>query len=110
MEETTIPFNTFLAASTFHSPVPGPDRRRTTKPYEYRVTFLARNPGEVGCAMTCEVVGGRSSYQVALERQAGGRLRWHCTCADAVYRGEQTGRLCKHVRGVLALGRPKQAG
>ena len=54
--------------------------------------------------MTWEVFGGRASYQVALEREWDGGLRWHCTCADAVYRD----RVCKHIRGLIALGRPKQ--
>ena len=30
------------------------------------------------------------------------RLCWHCTWADAIYRDH----ICKHVRGLLSLGRP----
>jgi hypothetical protein len=55
-----------------------------------------------------EVFGGRLTYQVALEREVGGGLRWHCTCADAVYRGEEVAdHRCKHVRGLVALGRAR---
>ena len=32
-------------------------------------------------------------------------MRWHCSCADAVYRGESRAHQCKHVRGLQALGR-----
>src|SRR5439155_17995728 len=95
-------FDTYLAASTFHAPVPGPDRKRTIRPYLYRLTYCNEDAGEPGCTLACEVVGGRESYQIALERQEDGNLRWHCTCADAVYRE----RICKHVRGLLGLGRP----
>jgi hypothetical protein len=49
---------------------------------------------------TWQVVGGREEYQISLERTDEGDLRWHCTCADAVYRAEQAGRVCKHVRGL----------
>ncbi len=95
-------FDTFLAASTFYAPVPGPDRKRTIRPYEYLVTYCCEDPDQVGCTLACEVRGGRMSYQVALEREEDGTLRWHCTCADAIYRS----RICKHVRGLQALGRP----
>jgi hypothetical protein len=101
-------FNTFLTASTFFAPIPGPDRKRTLRPYLYRVTYCSDDPSEVGCAMAWEVFGGRSSYQVALEREWDGSLRWHCTCADAVYRGEDNDHLCKHIKGLLGLGRPRQ--
>jgi hypothetical protein len=108
MHETTIPFDSFLTASRFYTPVPGPDRRRSVKPYEYRITYCSRDPKETGCAVVWEVLGGRGAYQVALEREENGRFRWHCTCADAVYRCESAGRVCKHVRGVLSLGRPRE--
>jgi hypothetical protein len=61
--------------------------------------------GEVGCALLWEVFGGREVYQVALERLPGGSLRWHCTCADAAYRGEDGRHQCKHVKGLLEQGR-----
>ena len=35
-----------------------------------------------------------------------GDLHLHCTCADAVFRAEPEGRFCKHLRGLLDLGRP----
>jgi len=97
-------FDTFLTSSLFFSPIPGPDRKRTIRPYLYRVTYCNEEPDEVGCAMAWEVFGGRMTYQVALEREWDGKLRWHCTCADSVYRERQ----CKHIQGVKALGRPRQ--
>src|SRR5262245_4724884 len=103
--DINLPFDTYLAASTFYTPVPGPARSRACRPYRYRVTYCSPDPAEVGCAMTWEVLGGRMSYQVALERRQDGELRWHCTCADAVYRGENEGRACKHVKGLIAVGR-----
>ena len=94
---------------TLHSPdgmlmkiLPGADRKRTPGLYCYRVTY--RNPVglEPGCVMTWEVTGGRGPYQVALERIEPGRLKWHCTCADATYRCEQDPKHeCKHVTGLL---------
>ena len=97
-------FDTYLAASTFHAPIPGPDRKRTISPYLYRVTYCNDDGEEPGCALAWEVTGGRISYQIALERVEDGHLRWYCTCADAVYRG----RICKHVRGLIGLGRPSE--
>jgi hypothetical protein len=102
-------FNTYLSASTFFTPVPGPDRKRTIRPYQFQVTFRNSDPLEVGCAMTWEVYGGRLSYQIALERTEDGDLRWHCTCADAIFRAENEGRHCKHVKALLSLGRPRAA-
>lgn len=80
--------------------LPGPDRRRAAQLYQYRTVYRNRLPGEPGCVAAWEVLGGRLTYQVALERKDGGALRWHCTCADAVYRGEDTRHVCKHVRGL----------
>lgn len=82
--------------------LPGPDRKRFLSAYVFRVTY--RNPaaGETGCVMTWEVTGGRLPYQIALERTAAGDQRWHCSCADAVYRGEDhPSHMCKHVRGLV---------
>ncbi len=46
-------------------------------------------------------------YQIALERETDGNLHWHCTCADAIYRGEtEPNHVCKHVRGLTHWGRP----
>src|SRR5713101_6449844 len=105
---SAIPFNTYLASSTFYTPVPGPDRKRTVRAYQFLVTYRNADPLEVGCAMTWEVFGGRQSYQIALEREEDGDLRWHCTCADAIFRAEKEGRHCKHVKALLALGRPRR--
>src|SRR4051812_26433972 len=80
--------------------LPGPTRRRTPSPYCYRLTYRNPEPRAAGCALLWDVFGGRLPYQIALEREASGALRWHCTCADAVYRGESSAHLCKHVRGL----------
>jgi len=81
--------------------LPGPDRKRTYSPYHFRVTYRNPDAAEPGCLMTWEVTGGRDPYQLALEKTAAG-YRWHCTCADAVYRGEDDPQhVCKHVRGLL---------
>jgi hypothetical protein len=85
--------------------LPGPTRKRTPSPYHYRLTYRNPEPDEPGCALLWEVIGGRLEYQIALEREPSGDLRWHCTCADAVYRGEDAPHVCKHVRGLQALGR-----
>ncbi len=86
------PTNTFLVTL-----LPGPDRRRTLSTYGFRVTYRNPEPTDTGCVMTC-----RLPYQVALERTAAGELQWHCSCADAVYRGEDNPvHVCKHVRGLI---------
>ncbi len=84
--------------------LPGPARKRTSRLYSYRLTY--RNPDYEanGCVMTWEVEGGRTPYQIAIERAPDGGLRLHCTCADAVFRAEPEGRFCKHIRGFLHLG------
>jgi hypothetical protein len=82
-------------------PLPGPDRKRTPAAYLYRVVYRAPDAKEPGCVMAWEVAGGRLPYQIALERTAAGRLVWHCSCADAVYRGEDDPKhRCKHVQGL----------
>jgi len=85
--------------------LPGPDRKRQPAPYHYRLTYHNPDPTEPGCVTTWEVLGGRDAYQIALERLPGGDHRWHCTCPDAVYRGEENPdtHFCKHVRGLLEL-------
>jgi hypothetical protein len=88
--------------------LPGPDRKRTASPYSYRLTYRNPDPQADGCVMVWEVHGGRASYQVAIERHGGDRLRLHCTCADAVFRGEEGGHVCKHVTGFLRIGRELQ--
>jgi hypothetical protein len=69
------------------------------------VTYKNPDPEASGCALIWDVMGGRDIYQIALERRADGKLRWHCTCADAVFRGERAPHVCKHVRGLQAVGR-----
>lgn len=85
--------------------LPGPTRKREPSPYCYRLTYRNPQPNEPGCVLMWDVYGGREEYQIALERETTGKLRWHCTCADAVYRGEDAPHTCKHVRGLQALGR-----
>lgn len=81
--------------------LPGPDRKRTQSLYHYRVSYRNPDPTQPGCSMTWQVSGGREPYQIALERMTDGARRWHCTCADAVYRGEnKPGYACKHVQGL----------
>jgi hypothetical protein len=85
--------------------LPGSDRKRTERCYLYRMTYRNPQTQAAGCVMTWEVQGGRQVYQIAVEREETGGLRVHCTCADAVYRAEQEGRICKHVRGFLNFGK-----
>jgi hypothetical protein len=96
-----------LAPSVVYTSLPGPTRKRARSAYCFRLTYRSAEPSGSGCALLWEVEGGRLPYQIALEREDGGGLRYHCTCADAVYRGEADARhVCKHVRGLLTLGRP----
>jgi hypothetical protein len=81
--------------------LPGPDRKRTFIDYRFRLTYRDPAPSGPGCLMVWEVEGGRLPYQVAVEQTDGGRLKWHCSCADAVYRGEKLEHTCKHVRGLV---------
>jgi hypothetical protein len=85
--------------------LPGPTRKRSLSPYGYRLIYRNLETAESGCALLWEVVGGREVYQIVLERDPAGALQWHCTCADAVYRGEDAPHRCKHVRGLQAVGR-----
>jgi hypothetical protein len=94
-----------LAPAVLVATLPGPTRKRTHSPYCYRLTYRNPEPGGTGCALLWEVLGGREIYQIALERERSGRFLWHCTCPDAVYRGEDAPHTCKHVRGLLRLGR-----
>ena len=91
--------------------LPGPDRKRSRSVYHYRLAYRSTYPEQAGCVALWDVVGGRMAYQVALERDGVGGHFWHCTCADAVYRAEEQGRVCKHVQGLLefatALPRPR---
>jgi hypothetical protein len=96
-----------LRSGVILASLPGPTRKRTPAVYRYHLTY--RNPDQenAGCALLYEVEGGREGYQVALERAEDGALHWHCSCPDAIYRGELLpGHICKHVTALLALGRP----
>jgi hypothetical protein len=92
-----------LAPRVIFATLPGPTRKREASPYCYRLTYRNPQPEEAGCVLLWEVLGGRDIYQIALEREESGNLRWHCTCADATYRGEGE-HLCKHVQGLISLG------
>jgi hypothetical protein len=94
-----------LPTTTYFTSLPGPTRKRTPSAYCFRLTYRNPQPAEVGCALLWDVFGGRQTYQIALEREPNGSFRWHCTCADAIYRGEDQPHVCKHVRGLQALGR-----
>jgi hypothetical protein len=98
---TMTPTADFLFAD-----LPGPTRKRTQCPYCFRLTYRSPDSAAEGCALLWEVYGGRLTYQIAVERDAGGGLTWHCTCADHVYRHEDAaGFQCKHVRALRARGR-----
>src|SRR5436309_5139756 len=81
--------------------LPGPDRKKTPRDYYYRLIYRSQNPAAAGCVMLWEVTGGRQVYQIAWERTTAGKSQLHCTCADAIFRGESAGRYCKHVLGLL---------
>ncbi len=84
--------------------LPGPDRKRAPAPYHFRITYRNPDPSDPGCLMTWDVLGGRETYQASLERTPGGDHVWHCSCPDAVYRGEGLQiHQCKHIRGLLEL-------
>ena len=85
--------------------LPGPDRKRSRSKYGYRPTYRNPNWAVPGCVMSWEVTGGRMPYQIALERSEDGNLCIHCTCADAIFRADEEGRFCKHVHGLLQIGR-----
>jgi hypothetical protein len=105
MHSTTSFPQYLLASNELFASLPGPTRKRQAMAYCYRLTYRTPQPRASGCVLAWDVSGGREVYQVALERQTNGRLCWHCTCADAVYRGENAPHTCKHVRGLCALGR-----
>ena len=93
----TNPKSTAVVALT----MPGPTRKRLPAEYRFRVTYRGTAVREPGCLMTWEVTGGRSPYQLALERTEAGGTRWHCTCADFEYRGDDHPRYrCKHLSGL----------
>jgi hypothetical protein len=94
-----------LAPAVLYALLPGPTRRRSRTAYRYRLTYRNPEPQEPGCALLWEVEGGRQGYQIALEREESGGLRYHCTCPDAIYRGEDAPHVCKHVKGLVSLGR-----
>jgi hypothetical protein len=81
----------------------GPTRKPESAEYRFRVTYRGTAVREPGCLMTWEVTGGRSPYQLALERTETGDTRWHCTCADFAYRGEHPQYRCKHVGGLVEV-------
>jgi hypothetical protein len=93
-----------LPETVLFTTLPGPSRKRLESAYCYRLRYRAKEPHLPGCVLLWDVMGGRDIYQVALERLEGGGLRWHCTCADAIFRGSDR-HVCKHVRGLMSHGR-----
>lgn len=90
----------YAARGPFVVYLPGPTRKRAEVAYLYTIRYW--NPDvATGCVMLWEVQGGRAIYQIALERDVEGSLRLHCTCADAIYRGEDRPHFCKHMHGLL---------
>ncbi len=89
---------------TLFTQLPGPDRKGAACPYSYQLTYRNPRAEASGCQRIWEVRGGRMLYQIVLEQVAAGRLRFHCSCADAIFRAETEGRFCKHIRGLLHLG------
>lgn len=82
--------------------LPGPDRWRSPTDYQYTVTYRSPDGKIPGSLMTWQVDGGRLSYQVVLELTDSGQRKWHCTCADAIYRGSPEHE-CKHVQALRAV-------
>ena len=83
--------------------LPGPDRKKSETGYRYQLIY--HNPEEApGCRSIWQVTGGRLIYQVVLERTSKNTLQLHCSCADAIFRAEEEGRFCKHIRGLLRFG------
>jgi hypothetical protein len=97
-----------LISNVLYTLLPGPTRQRVPSPYRFRLIY--RNPlsGEPGCVLLWDVDGGRLNYQIALERKETGQLAYHCTCADAIYRGSDQPHQCKHVKALLT--RRREAG
>jgi hypothetical protein len=90
--------------------LPGPTRKRTPSRYGFRLTYRSHDPKAEGCMLLWDVYGGRLEYQIAVEREESGCLRWHCTCADWVYRNEDfPDYQCKHIRALRARGRIEEA-
>jgi hypothetical protein len=94
-----------LAPAVLFAALPGPTRKREPSPYCYRLTYQCNDPAAPGCVLMWDVLGGREEYQIVLERRQGGALCWHCSCADAVYRGDAGPHQCKHVKGLQGVGR-----
>lgn len=102
---TALTKNRPIRPPELHTCLPGPDRKRVPSDYVYQLRYRSTNPDQIGCVMLWEVHGGRSPYQIAIERDCSGEMRSHCTCADAIFRSHVEGHVCKHVRGFLDLGR-----
>jgi hypothetical protein len=85
--------------------LPGPDRKRTAAAYQYRLIYQNPDPEAVGCKLIWEVSGGRAPYQIAIERTETGEVHSHCTCADAIFRAFEANHVCKHIQGLLQIGR-----
>jgi|SRR6516165_9796736 hypothetical protein len=100
-EPLALPNSDETSRAVLIAMLPGPDRKRRETLYQYRLIYREPHFDAEGCLFLWQVVGGRQSYQVALERDDRGRILWHCTCADHIFRSE-TGpdHACKHIRGL----------
>ncbi len=83
--------------------LPGVTRKRLPHVYQFRKTYTRTPACDTSCLATWDVLGGREVYQIASEQTSNGDVLWHCTCADATFRGKTRYYRCKHVSGLLAL-------
>ncbi len=100
----TEPENLDPKPSELQIVLPGPERKREPSAYVYRLIHINQDQ-RTGCQRIWDVLGGRQPYQIVLEKDPRGILQFHCTCADAIYRKDNEGRFCKHVLGLLELGK-----
>ena len=74
-------------------------REAHAEPLWFRLTYRSRDPKADRLYAALGRIRRRSEYQIAVEREEGGCVRWHCTCADWVYRNEDfPDYQCKHIR------------
>src|SRR5262245_5430129 len=101
IDQLVEPNSNQISRAVLVAMLPGPDRKRREALYQYRLVYRQPQFEVEGCLLLWQVVGGRQSYQVALERDDRGQLLWHCTCADQIYRGETiANHACKHIRAL----------
>lgn len=95
---------TMTSQGGFTLVLPGPSRKRLPSPYRFSAVYRSPEPFAPGCVAVWTVLGGREDYQIALERTEKNRLRWHCSCADSVFRqNELHSHQCKHIHGLFEV-------